>query len=112
MFRQYNKPGGVLSRQRGEPMKQYDTLRVRFWNMLTSLDPDIEFLEGHRADMPSDMSGSGENERNIIHASIRKLRNFAKIPEALIAQHPRIHSNERSTSDSGGALEIMGIRRQ
>ena len=51
LLRQYCKPAGSLSRQTGEWMQQYISRRRRCWKLLKELDPEIEFSEGHRADM-------------------------------------------------------------
>ena len=47
--------------------------------------------EGHRADMLLDLAGLERNERTMIQASIGNARDFDRIADALIVQHPRIH---------------------
>ena len=91
LFRQYCKPVGILARQNGESMQQYIGRRSRCWKLLKELDPEISLSEGHRADMLLDLAGLDKNERIMIQASIGNERDFAKISEALIKQHPRIH---------------------
>ena len=85
LFRQYTKSSGALARQNGESMHQYISRRQRCWKLLRELDP------GHRADMLLDLSGLDKNERTMIQASIGNSRDFGKIAEALILQHPRAH---------------------
>jgi hypothetical protein len=96
LFRQYCKPTGSLSRQTGESMHQFISRRRRTWKLLKELDPEIELSEGHRADMLLDLAGIDKNERTMIQASIGNERNFEKIANALVVQHPRIHLREKT----------------
>ena len=57
LFRQYCRPGGPLSGQNGESMKQYVSRRRRCWTPLVQMDPGIHLCEGHRSDMLLDLSG-------------------------------------------------------
>ena len=41
LFRQYMKPGGYLSRQRGESMEQFISRRGRAWKLVKKLDDQI-----------------------------------------------------------------------
>jgi hypothetical protein len=100
LFRQYCKPVGSLSRQNGESMQQYISRRRRCWKLLKELDPEIVLSEGHRADMLLDLAGLDKNERTMIQASIANARDFEKIADALVVQHPRIHL--KATSSYGG----------
>ena len=101
LFRQYTKPNGLLSRQVSESMKQYISRRSRCWRLLKELDHEIELGEGHRADMLLDLAGLDKNERTMIQASIGNQRDFNKISDALITQHPRIHVNEQRRRTPG-----------
>ena len=56
LFRQDCRPGGPLSRQNGESMRQYVSRRRRCWTLLVQMDPVIHLSEGHRSDHAS---GSG-----------------------------------------------------
>ncbi len=104
LFRQYTKQNGLLSRQVGESMKQYISRRSRCWKLLKELDPEIELSVGHRADMLLDLAGLDKNERTMIQASISNERDFQKVADALITQHPRIHvSDHRRKSFKGKA---------
>lgn len=91
LFRQYCKPSGSLSRQVGESMHQYISRRKRCWKLLSELDPELVLSEGHRADMLLDLAGLDKHERTMVQASIGNVRDFDKIAEALVVQHPRIH---------------------
>lgn len=91
LFRQYCKPAGSLSRQNGESMQQYISRRRRCWKLLEELDPEIVLSEGHRTDMLLDLAGLDRNERKMIQASVGNARDFERIANALIIQHPRIH---------------------
>ena len=92
LFRQYCRPKGPLSRQNGESMQQFISRRRRCWNLLIELDPEMNLSEGHRADMLLDLAGLEKSERTMIQASIGNARDFDKIAEALVVQHPRIHT--------------------
>ena len=91
LFRQYTKPSGALSRQNGESMQQYVSRRRRCWKLLKELDQEIVLSEGHRADMLLDLAGLDRTERTMIQASIGNARDFEKVADALVVQHPRIH---------------------
>ena len=103
LFRQYCKPSGALARQNGESMHQYISRRQRCWKLLKELDFEIMLSEGHRADMLLDLSGLDKNERTMIQASIGNSRDFDKIAEALIVQHPRAHLKTTSTPKGKGS---------
>ena len=45
--------------------------------------------EGHRSDMSLDLSGLTREERSMVQAPINNERNFCRLAEALIIQHPR-----------------------
>ena len=91
LFRRYCRPGGPLSRQNGESMKQYVSRRRRCWTPLVETDRAIHLSEGHRSDMLLDLSGLTREERVMVQASIDNERDFDRVAEALIIQHPRIH---------------------
>ena len=50
--------------------------------------------EDHRADMLFEQSGLSKREKNMIQASIQNGRDFQKVADALMLQHPRVHVNE------------------
>ena len=98
LFRHYCLPGRLVSRQNGEFMKQYwyVSRRRRCWTLLVQIDPVIHLSEGHRSDMFLDLSGLTREERVMVQASIGKERDFDRVAEALIIQHPRIHLQRRT----------------
>ena len=106
LFRQYCRPKGPLSRQNGESMQQYISRRKRCWNLLIELDPELNLSEGHRADMLLDLAGLEKTERTMIQASIGNARDFDRIAEALVVQHPRIHI--KTTSGKGKSHPKLG----
>ena len=106
LFRQYCRPGGPLSRQNGESMQQYISRRRRCWNLLIELDPEMNLSEGHRADMLLDLAGLEKTERTMIQASIGNKRDFEMIAEALVVQHPRIHT--KTTGGKGKSHPKFG----
>ena len=91
-FRLYCRHGGHLSRQNGESMKQYVSRRRRCWTLLVHMNPVIHLSEGHRPDMLLDLRGLTREERVMVQALISNGRDFDRVAEALIIQHPRIHS--------------------
>ena len=95
LFRHYCTTSGTLSRQYGESMVQYVSRRKRCWNLLCELDSGIVLSEGHRADMLLDQSGLSKHEKIMIQASIQNSRDFQKVADALIVQHPRVHVSEQ-----------------
>ena len=103
LFHQYCRPGGPLSRQSGESMKQYVSRRRRCWTLLTRMDPVMHLSGGHRSDMLLDLSGLTREERVMVQASINKERDFDQLADALIIQRPRIHLREsrKSTKAKG-----------
>ena len=103
IFRQYCDPGGPLSRQNGESMQQYASRRRRrcCWTLLTQMDPVKHLCEGHRSDMLLDLSGLTREERVMVQASISNERDFDRVAETLIIQHPRIHLRESQRRAKG-----------
>ena len=61
------------------------------------MDPVIHLSEGHRSDMLLDLSGLTREDRVMVQASIGNERDFVRVAEALIIQHPRTHLRERRT---------------
>ena len=55
------------------------------------MDPVIHLSEGQRSDMLLDLSSLTREERVVVQASINNERDFDRIAEALIIEHPRIH---------------------
>ena len=84
LFRQYCRPGG-------ESVKQYVSRRRRCWTLLVQMDPVIHLSEGRRSDMLLDLSSLTREERVMVQASIDNERDFDRVADALIIQHPRIH---------------------
>ena len=58
------------------------------------MDPVIHLSEGHRSDMLLDLSGLTREDRVMVLASISNERDFDRVAEAPIIQHPRIHLRE------------------
>lgn len=75
-------------------MKQYTLRRRRCWNSPQQLRPDITVSECHRADMLLDLLGLDRDERITVQASDSNARDFDRIADALVAQHPRFHVAE------------------
>ena len=82
-------------------MKQYVLRRRRCWALLTQMDPVIHLSEGHGSDMPLDLSGLAREERVMVQASVNNERDFDRVADALIIQHPRIHLRESPRRTKG-----------
>ena len=65
------------------------------------MDPEIHLSEGHRSGMLLDLSGLTREERVMVQASISSERDFDRVAEALIIQHPRIHLRESQRRAKG-----------
>ena len=70
LFRQYCRPGGPLSRQNGESMKQCVSRPRRCLTLLVQMDPVNHLSEGHRSNMLLDLCGLTREERVMEQASI------------------------------------------
>ena len=65
------------------------------------MDPVEHLSEGHRSDMLPDLSGLTREERVTVQASISNERDFDRVAEALIIQHPRVHFRESQRRAKG-----------
>ena len=67
------------------------------------MDPVTHISEGRRSDMLLDLSGLTREERVMVQASISNARDFDRVAEALIIQHPRRHlrENQRRAKRNG-----------
>ena len=65
------------------------------------MDPVIHLSEGHRSIMLLDLCGLTREERVMVQASIRNERDFDRVAEALIIQHPRMHFRESQRRAKG-----------
>ena len=72
-------------------MKQNVSRRRRCWILLVQMGLVIHLSERHRLDMLLDLSGLTREERVVVQASIGNERDFDRVADALIIQHPRIH---------------------
>ena len=74
---------------------------MRSWKLLKELDPHIELSEAHRSDMLLELSGLDKQERLMVQASIGNAREFDKVEDALVLQHPKIHLKEKKSNAAG-----------
>ena len=95
------RSGGPLSIQSGESLKLNVSRRRRCRSLLTHMDPAMHISEGHRSDMLLGLGGLTREERVMVHASINNERDFDKVADALIIQHPRIHLRESRKHTKG-----------
>ena len=86
-------------------MQQFASRRKRCWKLLKELDPDLEISEQHRADLLLDLSGPSHDQRILIMSSIGNARDYDKIVDALVVQHPRIHVKEQRRGVNTGKFE-------
>ena len=82
-------------------MKQHVSRRRRCWTLLDQMDPVRHFSEEHRSDMLLDLSGLTREERVMVQASMSNERDFDRVADALIIQHPRIHLRESQRRAKG-----------
>ena len=101
LFRNCCRLGGPLSRRNGEIVKQYVSRRRRCWTLLVPMDPVIHLSEGRRSDMLLDLSGLTRELRVVVQALISNDRDFDRVAEAFIIQHPRIHLRESQRRTKG-----------
>ena len=66
LFQAYTKPGGIMCRQYGEPMKGYASRREMCWGMLTKLDREIQLGDGHKADLLLEQSGLTKEQQLMV----------------------------------------------
>ena len=71
------------------------------------MDPVMHISEGHRSDMLLHLSGLTREEPVMVQASINSERDFHKVADALIIQHPRIHLREGRTRAKGKGRDGM-----
>ena len=112
LFRQYCRPGGPLSRQIGESLKQYVSRRRRCWTLPVQMNPVIHLNEGRRSDMLLDLRGLTREARVMVQASINNERDFDRVADALITQHPRIHLRESQRRTKGKGKDGFKTWRQ
>ena len=84
-------------------MKQCVSRRRRCWTLLVQMDQVTHLNEGHRSDMLPDLSGCTREERVMVLASINNERDFDRVADALIIQHPRGHLRESQRRANGKA---------
>ena len=65
------------------------------------MDPVTHLSEGHRSDMLLDLSGLTGEELVMVQSSISNERDFDRVAEVLIIQHPRIHLRESQRRTEG-----------
>ena len=67
------------------------------------MDPEVHLSERHRSVMLLGLSGLTREERVMVQASISNEREFDKVAESVIIQHPRIHvrQSQRRAKDKG-----------
>ena len=80
-------------------MKQHLSRRRRCWTLLVQLDPVIHVRL-------LDQSGLTREERVMVQASINNERDFTRVADAFIIQHPRFHLRQ-STSIQFHARSLM-----
>ena len=68
------------------------------------MDPVIHLSEGHRSDM-LDLSFLTREKRIMVQASNSNARDFDRVAEAIIIQHPRIHLRENQRRAKGKGKE-------
>ena len=65
------------------------------------MDPVIHLSEGRRSDVLLGLTGLTREERVMVQASISDERDFDRVADAFIIQHPRIHLRTRQRRTKG-----------
>lgn len=78
--------------------------RRRWWTRLKALDPKCNMSQNILADMLLDGSRLDWTERLMVLTSVGNKKEFDKVADAMVTQHPRVHEDEKSkrTFDADG----------
>ena len=96
LFKEYTRPGGsgVLARQPGEAMHLFVARRRVAWQRIRELDDKVMLSNEMRADMLLETANISVAQQQMVISSINNDRDYDKVAEALIFQHPTIDKME------------------
>ena len=90
-----SRDGGMMSRQRGEPVSSYVLRRKTWWRQLQQLDPSMAVSEGILAEQILQNAGLSEDQKLMIRTTLRGKMEVELVADELLNQHPRLHERER-----------------
>ena len=110
LYREGAKVGGLLSRQRGEPMTGYASRRKRWHQRVRELDVGFSIPEALQTDMLLECSGLPEAEQRLIMQTLKSEPSFSAVADALKEHYPRIHEKERGGGKGRGRVATAKYR--
>ncbi len=87
--------GGLLSRQHGESVANYVLRRKTWYNMMTDLDPDLKLPPVILAEQILQNANLSADHQLMVRTAILGDMSIEKVTAELIAQHARLHENEK-----------------
>ena len=93
----HREGGGILSRQRGEPMKSFITRRERWYTMLRGFDDTVKFSDELLGELTLLNAGISDLERKLILTVTGNKTPTEKVKDALILHRTpeRVQSEQR-----------------
>ena len=101
LYREGNKPDGLMARATGESIIAYTDRRKRWWTKLRKLDEKIQCSDELLASMMLDQAKFNRIERNLVLTSVNNQYDFDLLAVAMREQHPNLHSAERGKGGGG-----------
>ena len=95
LYRAGHQEGGILSRQRGEPVTSYIDRRRRWWTKLQVMDNTINLSDETRGELMLDNARLTRVERLMVLTSTGNVTTFDAIAKALTDQHRMLHKEEK-----------------
>ena len=87
--------GGMLSRQHGESVSNYVLRRKTWYNMMTDLDPELKLPPVILAEQILQNANLSADHQLMVRTAILGDMSIEKVTAELIAQHSRLHENEK-----------------
>ena len=94
---------GVLSRQSAEPMTSYLLRRKTWYRMLLDLDSELKLPEAILAEQTLVSAGITRDHQLMVRTALQGKMDVASVCNELIAQHSRIHEQERRGWNAKGS---------
>jgi hypothetical protein len=92
----------MLSRQPKESMRSYTKRRERWHNLITGMTQEYTFSGTMLGDLLLDNAGLSDIQRLLILSSTSNDKDFTKIKDALLVQHPKIHYGKKPDGKATG----------
>ena len=102
LYREGTRQGGLLSRQRGEPMPSYISRRRRWHSRLLQLDPTYKLPDMLLIDLLLENSGLTSDQQLLVRTTVGKEVTFDAIAKEMREQHPltqMLDSNRHAQRD-------------